>query len=100
MSKKVLDALTAKHASAVERTESQHGDEIALCLFDVVMPRLGGREALEVIRAHRPAARALLMSGFVPDDGGGRPGVGNVTLLSKPFAPRELLRQIRETLDR
>jgi len=29
MSKKVLDALTAKHAHAVERTESQHGDEIA-----------------------------------------------------------------------
>lgn len=29
MSQKVLDALTAKHASAVERTESQHGDEIA-----------------------------------------------------------------------
>ncbi len=29
MSQKVLDALTAKHGSAVERTESQHGDEIA-----------------------------------------------------------------------
>ena len=29
MSKNVLDALTAKHASAVERTEAQFGDEIA-----------------------------------------------------------------------
>ncbi|MDB4955872.1 MAG: hypothetical protein JWO36_3441 [Myxococcales bacterium] len=29
MSQKVLDALTAKHAHAIERTESAHGDEIA-----------------------------------------------------------------------
>ena len=29
MAQKVLDALTAKHGHAVERTESQHGDEIA-----------------------------------------------------------------------
>jgi NADH-quinone oxidoreductase subunit C len=29
MSQKVLDALKAKHASAIELTESQHGDEIA-----------------------------------------------------------------------
>ena len=29
MSQKVLDALTAKHAHAIDRTESQHGDEIA-----------------------------------------------------------------------
>jgi len=29
MSQKVLDALTAKHAAAIERVESQHGDEIA-----------------------------------------------------------------------
>jgi NADH-quinone oxidoreductase subunit C len=29
MSQKVLDALKASHASAIERTESQHGDEIA-----------------------------------------------------------------------
>jgi NADH-quinone oxidoreductase subunit C len=28
MSKKVLEALTARHASAVERTENQHGDDI------------------------------------------------------------------------
>ncbi|MBX3156896.1 MAG: NADH-quinone oxidoreductase subunit C [Deltaproteobacteria bacterium] len=29
MSQKVLDALKASHASAIERTESEHGDEIA-----------------------------------------------------------------------
>ena len=29
MSKQVLDALSTKHAHAVERTESEHGDEIA-----------------------------------------------------------------------
>ncbi len=74
--------------------------EIALCLFDVVMPRLGGREALEVIRARRPEARALFMSGYVPDDDvGPRPGTGAAPLLSKPFLPRELLRRVREVLD-
>jgi NADH-quinone oxidoreductase subunit C len=29
MSKKVLDALTAKHGAAIEKTESAHGDEVA-----------------------------------------------------------------------
>ena len=37
MSQKVLDALTAKHAHAVERTESAHGDEIAWIKRDALV---------------------------------------------------------------
>jgi PAS domain S-box-containing protein len=77
----------------------RHEHEIALCLFDVVMPRLGGREALEVIRAHRPGVRALLMSGYVPEEEEDRHGVSNVPLLPKPIAPGDLLRQVRDALD-
>ena len=34
MAQKVLDALAAKHGDALERTESQHGDEIAIVKRD------------------------------------------------------------------
>jgi CheY-like chemotaxis protein len=91
--------LAARDGEEAVALHDEHQDRIALCLFDVVMPRLGGREALEVIRAHQPGARALLMSGFVPEDGAERSGVANVLLLAKPLAPRELLRHVRAALD-
>jgi NADH-quinone oxidoreductase subunit C len=37
MSVKVLDALKAKHGAAIERTESQHGDEIAWVKADALV---------------------------------------------------------------
>src|ERR1700689_1725872 len=37
MAQKVLDALSAKHGSAIERTESQHGDEIAWIQRDALV---------------------------------------------------------------
>jgi PAS domain S-box-containing protein len=92
--------LVARDGEEAVKLHDAHGADVAICLFDVVMPRLGGREALEVLRAHRPGMRALLMSGYVPDDdGAARPGVGAAALLAKPFTPRELLRRLREALD-
>ena len=75
-------------------------DAIGLCLFDVVMPHMSGKEALDEIRARHPGARAIFMSGYaadiLADPKGGGPGV---VVLAKPLLPRELLRQVREALD-
>ncbi len=45
-----------------------HADDISLCLIDLSMPRMGGREALRIIRQHRPQTRVILMSGYTTDE--------------------------------
>jgi CheY-like chemotaxis protein len=71
-----------------------------LYLFDAVMPRMGGREACERIRARQPTARFLFASGygaealpvsFLRDMG--------VETISKPLDPDTLLRSVRAALD-
>ena len=76
-------------------------DRIALCVLDVVMPRKNGREAAEAITALRPGVPILLASGYTADvlEERGHGGIG-VDVIAKPFTPGELLRRIRERLDR
>ena len=79
----------------------QHEGEIDLVMLDLVMPRLGGREAGQQIREARSDVRILFASGYDPTS------VGHVTasiqetdLLMKPFGIPELLGKVREVLDR
>jgi PAS domain S-box-containing protein len=90
--------ISARGGDEALRLFEERADEIALCLFDVVMPQMGGLDLLRKIRTRTPDKRALLMSGYVPDFVGDRPE-DVPTLLLKPFTPRELLRRVRETLD-
>lgn len=75
------------------------GNEIDLLLFDIVMPRMGGREAWHRIKAMRPDIPILFASGysesvlhtnFIQQEG--------LILIQKPFARDDLLRAIREIL--
>lgn len=87
-------------ADAVARFREQRA-AIDLCILDVIMPRLNGREALEAIRLLKPEARVLLVSGFtgnVLEERGLE--TESVGLLQKPLAPADLLRRVREALDR
>ncbi len=78
-----------------------HQDRIALCLLDVVMPRKNGREAAEAIAALRPGVPVLLASGYAADvlEERGHGGEG-LEVIAKPFTPGELLRRVREKIDR
>ena len=79
----------------------ENADAIDLMLLDVVMPKLGGRVVFERIHKEHPQVRVLFASGysmnaihtnFVLDEG--------LTLLQKPHNRAELLRKVREVLDR
>jgi CheY-like chemotaxis protein len=90
----------ADGADAVARFRERRA-EIDLCLLDVIMPRLNGREALEAIRLLKPGARVLLVSGYtgnVLEERG--LDMESVGLLQKPLAPGDLLRHVRRALDR
>ena len=77
----------------------ENKDRIQLCISDIVMPKIGGREAYEEMRKIRPDLRAIFMSGCAPDmvkeiiDSG-------LDFISKPISPSDFLRKVREVLDR
>ncbi len=78
----------------------RENDDISLAILDVVMPRKGGREALEEMRNADPSLKAILMSGYAAN------GIhdsfkllAGEPFLQKPFGPTMLARKIREVLD-
>jgi PAS domain S-box-containing protein len=78
-----------------------HQDTINLLLFDLVMPKKNGKVASDEIRQIRPDIRTLFVSGYTADLLQ-RKGLyeEGLKLVMKPLAPAELLRQIRDILDR
>ncbi len=72
-----------------------------LLLTDVVMPRVGGIELARQLTGRRPDLPVLFISGYT--DSALAYQVGNGAppdLLQKPFTPQDLLRRVREALDR
>ena len=93
----VLEASDGNEAVEIFR---RHGDRVCLCLLDVVMPGLNGKEALEGIRRIRPSARALFVSGYAADvlTSRGMEEIG-ARFVAKPITPVELLRAVRVAID-
>ncbi len=91
--------LAADGEEAVRRF-SEHADEVALVLLDVIMPRKDGKRACDEIRALRPGVPALFISGYT-DDVIGERGIGSdgIELITKPVTPQALLSRIRAVLD-
>lgn len=79
----------------------ENRDTVQLLLFDVTMPRKDGKEAYKEIKETSPFIRAVLMSGYTVEsiDKKGLIEMG-VDFVPKPVRPAELLRKIREVLDR
>ncbi|HEX2709423.1 MAG TPA: PAS domain S-box protein [Candidatus Deferrimicrobium sp.] len=75
--------------------------EIAIAVLDVVMPRMGGKEAFDAMRRLRPDLRALFTSGYSTDRIHESfvllPGI---EFLPKPYGPASLARRVREVLDK
>ena len=92
--------LTAEDGAEGIRMFRKHQDEIALVISDVVMPRVGGPELLQAVRAETEDTRFIFMSGHAA---GQLETVGDVDptvpFLNKPWTVTELVTQVRETLD-
>jgi two-component system cell cycle sensor histidine kinase/response regulator CckA len=85
---------------AVEMFERDR-ERIRLVLVDDVMPRMGGKAALARIRSAAPRIPAILCSGYTWSlDGQTQEAAGIFEILPKPWQPRELLRRVREALER
>jgi len=94
---RVLTSRNGEEAVGIFRKEK----EVGLVLLDVVMPKMGGREALVVMHGTDPGLKALLMSGHALDQSHGQVvTVPEVPFLQKPFGPVLLARKVREVLDK
>ncbi|MCX5898230.1 MAG: PAS domain S-box protein [Proteobacteria bacterium] len=79
----------------------EHHDAINLLLLDVIMPKKNGREAYAAMQKIEPAVKALFTSGYTADiihkqellDKG-------FEFILKPVSPTELLKKVREVLDK
>ena len=76
-------------------------DKIQLVMLDMIMPKISGKEAYNKISKLRPDIKTLFSSGYAADrmdkDGMLKEGLD---FIMKPVSPKDLLRKIREVLDR
>ncbi|MFQ5345666.1 MAG: ATP-binding protein, partial [Mariprofundus sp.] len=72
-----------------------HTEDIDLCIFDLVMPEMGGRQAAELIRKIRPQAKIIFSTAY---DKHGRDELAHETVISKPFAIEKMSRLIRQKI--
>ncbi len=105
VAQKVLESagyhvITAKDGAEAVDLIKANPESVDLLLLDVVMPRLGGRQAYEKIAAINPHIPVLFSSGytenavhtnFVIKEG--------VELLQKPYGAHQLLQTVRRILD-
>jgi PAS domain S-box-containing protein len=79
----------------------ENGDRIQLAILDMIMPKKSGKEAYDEILKIRPEIKVIFASGHTADRIG-KDGLimNNINLITKPASPKDLLKMVREVLDR
>jgi PAS domain S-box-containing protein len=93
--------LEAKDGNDALKVFTENKDGIHLLIIDVIMPKKNGKEVYDEIKKEKPDIKVIFMSGYNADvihkKGILKEGLD---FISKPLLPDELLRKIREVLDR
>ena len=86
--------LEARNGQEALKLFDQHGGVIDLLLTDMRMPYMGGAELAQHLCARRQGLKLICISGY--------PGENQVKydFLAKPFSRDELLKKVREVLDK
>ncbi|MEW6509608.1 MAG: PAS domain S-box protein [Bacteroidota bacterium] len=75
------------------------GDDIALVITDIGLPRMSGRDVFLRIRTLQPTARVLIATGYIdPEAKTELLSLGASGFLQKPYLPEEVARSVREIL--
>ena len=96
-----FEVLVAENGVEAVELASRMDVELDVLVFDVVMPRMNGREAATQIRKVRPELRVVFTSGYSGREleSGDAMLPGDV-FLPKPYGPGELLRAVAAALNR
>lgn len=93
----VLAAGTPSEALAMA---DGYEESIDVALVDLVLPEMSGPEFNDALSVGRPGLAVVYMSGYAERVSEGFPEDETPVLLAKPFAREELVRTIRQALDR
>jgi len=92
--------ITAVNGEDAVRTFTAHKDAIDLLVFDLVMPKMNGKQALEAIHRLRPEIKGIFVSGYAPENIQQKDLLEvHMGILYKPVSPKELLQTVRTILD-
>jgi PAS domain S-box-containing protein len=94
---RVIEAVDG--ADAVERF-MENRETIDLLLFDLIMPRMNGKEAYDEIKQWRPGLKVIFASGYAPDIVREKMCFETgIAMISKPIMLYDLMKKIRTLLD-
>ncbi len=92
--------LNAENGEDALRVCKEHDGQIDLMITDVVMPKMGGRDAAKRLHPLYPQMKVVYMSGYTDNaivhHGVLEPGLN---FLEKPFTAKNLARKVREVLN-
>ena len=94
------EVLIASNGEEAVSVYQEHQTRIDLVIMDIVMPGMGGGEAIDLIRAINPSAKVMLCSGYSLD--GAVEAImkkGVQIFLKKPFKLKDFCQKIRDALD-
>ena len=78
----------------------ENKERINLLLFDIIMPKMSGKEAYDAIRQIAPGAKIIFASGYAPGIIRQKAvGEEELPIIFKPMSPRDLLKKMRMVLD-
>jgi two-component system, cell cycle sensor histidine kinase and response regulator CckA len=94
-----LNASNGKEALAVYKRRM---GEIALVILDLIMPEMDGERCLEEILRINPKAKVIISTGYSSNDEMTRIRIEALAagFVAKPFALSDMLKTVREILDR
>jgi two-component system cell cycle sensor histidine kinase/response regulator CckA len=93
----VLRALDGRGAQTLFEA---HTDAIALVLIDAAMPKAQKHALFDVVTTTSPNLPILFSTGYAEHPLSGNEAAQHYPVLMKPYLPSELLRRVRELIDR
>ncbi len=105
LTKQILEEFGYKVLEAVDGEDAvnkfiENKDKIDILLFDVILPKMSGKEAYDRIKKIRPDIKILLTSGY-PADFIDKQRIfeKGVSFVPKPISPTSLLKKMRQVLN-
>lgn len=95
------NVITAKDGEEALARFTENSERIELVILDMIMPRKNGREVYEEIRKTNPGIKTIFASGYTLDLINRRELLEEgMECIMKPISPKDLLKKVREVLDR
>lgn len=86
----------ARNGQEAMKVFDRHGESIDMLLTDMRMPYMGGAELAHHLRGRRRSLKLLCISGYP----GNLDAELAIDFLAKPFSREDLLKKVREILDK